>query len=61
MHKISMHILLEHLCIDEIFTAKLVYLLATHEFVLIIDDFAMLLFQLFSDIINIRNPFRARS
>lgn len=44
MHKISMHILLEHLCIDEIFTAKLVYLLATHEFVFIIDDFAMLFF-----------------
>lgn len=44
MHKITMHILLKHLCIDEIFTAKLVYLLTTHEFVLIIDDFAMLLF-----------------
>ena len=54
-----MHVFLQHLGIDQVFTAKITDLLLAHELVLIINYFAMLLFQFFSDIINIRHPFRS--
>jgi hypothetical protein len=44
MHKIAMHILFKHFSIDEILATKLIDLLTTNEFVLIVNNFAVLFF-----------------
>lgn len=61
MHQVPMHILLQHLRINQIFTAKLTNFLFTHEFVLIIDNFAMLLLKLLSNVVNVGHPFGPRT
>ena len=59
MHQIAMHVFLQHFGIDQVFAAEIADLLLADKLVLIIDHFAMLLFQFFSDVIDIRDPFGA--
>ncbi len=61
MHQIPMHVLFEHFCVNQIFTAQLVNLLLADKLILIINDFFLLFFELFGDIFNVRNPFRGGS
>lgn len=56
-----MHVLFEHFCIDQVFTAQLVNLLLADKLILVINDFFLLLFELFCDILDVRNPFRGGS
>lgn len=57
MHQVPMHIFLEHFCVDKVFTAKLIHLLFTNEFILVVNYFFFLLLQLFSDVFNVGYPF----
>lgn len=61
MHQIPMHVLFEHFCVNQVFTAQLVNLLLADKLILIINDFFLLFFELFGDIFNVRNPFRGGS
>jgi hypothetical protein len=53
-----MHVFLQHLGIDQVFAGKIADLLLADKLVLIIHYFTMLLLQLFSDVVNIGDPFR---
>jgi len=59
VHEISVHVLLQHLGIDEVFAAKLADLLFAHEFILIVYHFAVLLFELFGDAVDVGHPLGA--
>jgi hypothetical protein len=56
MHQVSVHVLFQHLRIDEVLAGQISDLLLADELVLIIYHFAVLFFQLFGDVVYVRNP-----
>jgi hypothetical protein len=59
VHEVAVHVLFEHLCVYEVFAAEFKHFLLTHEFILVIDHFAVLLLQFFGDVVHVGHPFRA--
>lgn len=58
MHQITMHVFFKHFCVNKILAPKLINFLFTNEFIFIIYDFFLLFLKFFSDVFNIRDPFR---
>jgi hypothetical protein len=53
------HVLFEHLRVDEVFAAEFEHFLLADELILVIDHFAVLLLQFFGDVVHVWHPFRA--
>lgn len=54
-----MHVLLQHLGVYEVLAPQLRHLLLAHELVFVVDHLAVLLLQLFSDVVDVGNPLRS--
>lgn len=61
MHQIAMHVLLEHLCVDQILAAKLANFLLAHELVLVIHNLTVLLLKFLCNVVHIWHPLGART
>ena len=61
VHQITMHILLQHFCVNQVLTSKFINFLLTYKLILIVDDFLLLLLKLLCYILNVRNPLRGRA
>lgn len=53
-----MHVFFKHFCVNKILASKLINFLFANKFIFIIYDFFLLFLKFFSDVFNIRNPFR---
>lgn len=56
VHQVSVHVFLQHLGVDEVFTAQLSHFLLAHEFVFVVDHLAVLFLQFLSDVVDIWHP-----
>lgn len=53
-----MHVLFKHLGVDEIFTAKFIYLMFAYKLILVVNNFLFFFLEFLGDIFDVRNPFR---
>lgn len=56
VHQVAVHVLLQHLGVDQVLTAQLSHFLLAHELVFVVYHLAVLFLQFFGDVVDVRNP-----